>query len=201
MQKDNFFNRMTGRGELPISKMTGFHPPEDEEHEYIEKIMHKKISRELLASALWSLIGIVFIAMYIYIHIKSKSEISVYFFVTLGVFALIVIVNAYRFAVVDTKLDKIIVERKYTIKDVKVHHVMPGYGTNFGKLTVKIQDEQENVYYQEFTINRKMAKIYKNDTDTVFILIALNREKNIYSLLSRKEEKKETEKNKEAAEE
>ena len=201
MQKDNFFNRMTGRGELPISKMTGFHPPEDEEHEYIEKIMHKKISRELLASALWSLIGIAFIVMYIYIHVKSKLEISVYFFVTLGVFALIVIVNAYRFTVVDTKLDKIIVERKYTIKDVKVHHVMPGYGTNLGKLTVKIQDEQENVYYQEFTINRKMAKIYKNDTDTVFILIALDRGKNIYSLLSRKEEQKEEEKNKESAEE
>ena len=35
MQKDNFFNRMTGRGELPISKMAGLHPPEDEEHEYI----------------------------------------------------------------------------------------------------------------------------------------------------------------------
>lgn len=201
MQKDNFFNRMTGRGELPISKMTGFHPPEDEEHEYIEKIMHKKISRELLSSALWSIIGIAFVIIYIYVHIKSKLEISVYFFVTLGVFALIVIVNAYRFAIVDTKLDRIIEERKYAIKDVKVHHVMPGYGTNFGKLTVKIQDEQENVYYQEFTINRKMAKIYKNDTDTVFILIALNREKNIYSLLSRKEEQKEIEKNKEAAEE
>lgn len=201
MQKDNFFNRMTGRGELPISKMSGFHPPEDEEHEYIEKIMHKKISRELLSSALWSIIGIAFVIIYIYVHIKSKLEISVYFFVTLGVFALIVIVNAYRFAIVDTKLDRIIEERKYAIKDVKVHHVMPGYGTNFGKLTVKIQDEQENVYYQEFTINRKMAKIYKNDTDTVFILIALNREKNIYSLLSRKEEQKEIEKNKEAAEE
>lgn len=199
MQKDNFFNRMTGRGELPISKMTGFHPPEDEEHEYIEKIMHKKISRELLSSALWSIIGIAFIIIYIYVHIKSKLEISVYFFVTLGVFALIVIVNTYRFAIVDKKLDNIIKERKYTIKDVKVHHVMPGYGTNLGKLIVKIQDEKGNVYYQEFTIDRKMTKIYKHDTNTVFILIALDRNKNIYSILSRKEEQKEEEKNKEAA--
>ena len=106
----------------------------------------------------------------------------------------------YRFAVVDKKLDKIVKERKYTIRDVKVHHVMPGYGTNFGKLTVKIQDEQENVYYQEFTLNRKMAKMYKNDTDTAFILIALDRNKNIYSLLSKKEEQKK-EKSEEAAEE
>ena len=68
---------MTGRGELPISKMSGFHPPEDEEHEYIEKIMHKKISRELLSSALWSIIGIAFVIIYIYVHIKSKLEISV----------------------------------------------------------------------------------------------------------------------------
>ena len=153
---------MTGRGELPISKVAGLHPPDDEEHEYIEDIMHKKISRELLASVLWSIIGIAFIIVYIYIHVKSKS--------------------------------------KYTIRDVKVHHVMPGYGTNFGKLTVKIQDEQENVYYQEFTLNRKMAKMYKNDTDTAFILIALDRNKNIYSLLSKKEEQKK-EKSEEAAEE
>ena len=109
-------------------------------------------------------------------------------------------INTYRFAVVDKKLDKIVKERKYTIRDVKVHHVMPGYGTNFGKLTVKIQDEQENVYYQEFTLNRKMAKMYKNDTDTAFILIALDRNKNIYSLLSKKEEQKK-EKSEEAAEE
>lgn len=200
MQKDNFFNRMTGRGELPISKMAGLHPPEDEEHEYIEDIMHKKISRELLASVLWSIIGIAFIIVYIYIHVKSKSEITIYFFITLAVFAMIVIVNTYRFAVVDKKLDKIVKERKYTIRDVKVHHVMPGYGTNFGKLTVKIQDEQENVYYQEFTLNRKMAKMYKNDTDTAFILIALDRNKNIYSLLSKKEGQKK-EKSEEAAEE
>lgn len=77
---------------------------------------------------------------------------------------------------------------------------MPGYGTNFGKLTVKIQDEQENVYYQEFSLNRKMAKMYKNDTDIAFILIALDRNKNIYSLLSKKEEQKK-EKSEEAAEE
>ena len=178
---------MTGRGELLISKMAGLHPPEDEEHEYIEDIMHKKISRELLASVLWSIIGIAFIIVYIYIHVKSKSEITIYFFITLAVFVMIVIVNTYRFAVVDKKLDKIVKERKYTIRDVKVHHVMPGYGTNFGKLTVKIQDEQENVYYQEFTLNRKMAKMYKNDTDIAFILIALDRNKNIYSLLSKKE--------------
>lgn len=182
---------MTGRGELPISKMAGLHPPEDKEHEYIEDIMHKKISRELLASVLWSIIGIAFIIIYIYIHVKSKSEITIYFFVTLAVFVLIVIVNTYRFAVVDKKLDKIVKERKYVIRNVKVHHVMPGYGTNFGKLTVKIQDEQENVYYQEFTLNRKMAKMYKNDTDTVFILIVLDRDKNIYSLLNKKEEKNE----------
>ena len=79
LQKDNFFNRMTGRGELPISKVAGLHPPDDEEHEYIEDIMHKKISRELLASVLWSIIGIAFIIVYIYIHVKSKSEITIYF--------------------------------------------------------------------------------------------------------------------------
>lgn len=200
MQKDNFFNIMTGRGELPISKMAGLHPPpEDEEHEYIKNIMHRKISRELLSSVLWSIIGVAFIIIYIYIHVKSKSEITIYFFVTLTVFVLIVIVNTYRFVVVDKKLDKIVKERKYVIRNVKVHHVMPGYGTNFGKLTVKIQDEQKNVYYQEFTLNRKMAKMYKNDTDTVFILIVLDKDKNIYSLLSKKEEQKE-EKSEEVAE-
>ena len=36
-----------------------------------------------------------------------------------------------------------------------------------------------------------MAKMYKNDTDTVFILIVLDRDKNIYSLLRKKEEQKE----------
>ena len=45
-----------------------------------------------------------------------------------------------------------------------------------------------------------MAKMYKNDTDTAFILIALDRNKNIYSLLSKKEEQKK-EKSEEAAEE
>ena len=38
MQENNFVNKITGRGEKPISKMLpGFHPPDDEEHEYILK--------------------------------------------------------------------------------------------------------------------------------------------------------------------
>lgn len=49
MQENNFVNKITGRGEKPISKMPGFHPPDDEEHEYILKKIQKNLKKRRLA--------------------------------------------------------------------------------------------------------------------------------------------------------
>ena len=48
MQENNFVNKITGRGEKPISKMPGFHPPDDEEHEYILTKIHKNLKKVFL---------------------------------------------------------------------------------------------------------------------------------------------------------
>lgn len=53
MQENNFITKITGRGEIPINKMPGFHPPNNEEHEYILQRVEKNLKKEITTSVLW----------------------------------------------------------------------------------------------------------------------------------------------------
>ena len=45
MQDNSFITKMTGRGELPIGKMPGFEPPDDETHEIILERFKKQMRK------------------------------------------------------------------------------------------------------------------------------------------------------------
>ena len=77
MQENNFVNKITGRGEKPISKMPGFHTPDDEEHEYILKKIQKNLKKETVSSGSWMIVGIIIVIMYIRLYFNQHQMIRI----------------------------------------------------------------------------------------------------------------------------
>ena len=67
-----------------------------------------------------------------------------------------------------------------------IHHIMPGFGTRLGKLTVKICDASDdnvgNVYNYEFVINKKVSKAYRKNKDIVLTVIEIDKQNELYNL-------------------
>ena len=115
MQENNFVNKITGRGEKPISKMPGFHPPDDEEHEYILKKIQKNLKKETVSSGSWMIVGIIIVIMYIRMYFKSTSDDKGYILMAAGVFGVMALICAYRLFFVDKQISNIVKEKKYQI--------------------------------------------------------------------------------------
>lgn len=173
---------MTGHGEIPINKMPGFHPPNDEEHEYIFKRVEKNLKKEITTSVLWLLISLMISAFYVYMYITSTADNKKYMLVAAGVFLIMAGVSIYRLVAVDRMIDNIIENREYELRTARVRHLMPGFGTNFARTEAKIQDEQGNVYSYEFVLNRKLVKRFKKEPETEFLIVKLNEKKEMYSI-------------------
>lgn len=188
MQKNNkFIAKMTGKGEVPIENMTGFHPPDDAEHEAISKKIRKKIKREKISSCLWAAISLAFVVLYVYLIVNSDIEKKEYLALSALVFCAIAFVCIYKVVFIDTKIIKVFDSREYQLKDVNVHHLMPRFGVSLGKSIAKVSDinvidgiesEQSEtglkVYNYEFDINRELKKVYRKNHNAVFTLISMS---------------------------
>lgn len=181
MQENNFFNKIIGKGELSIKQMQGFHSPDDEEHQYITQKMQKSLIKNIVVSSLMLLISMIFTVMYIWMYFRSVVVNKEYYLVVAGVFSVITVISGYKIFFTDSMIYKIIKNCEYKLRKAKIHHVMPGVYV-FEKTPVKIQDENGNIYYYEFQLNRKMKRIYKKDVDTEFTIIELNKKKEIYCI-------------------
>lgn len=177
MQENNFVNKITGRGEKPISKMPGFHPPDDEEHEYILKKIQKNLKKETVSSGSWMIVGIIIVIMYIRMYFKSTSDDKGYILMAAGVFGVMALICAYRLFFVDKQISNIVKEKKYQVRNAKIHHIMPGFGTTFGKAEAKVQDENGTVYSYDFVLSGKIKREYKKNPETEFLLIKLDEKK------------------------
>ena len=174
MQDNSFITKMTGRGELPIGKMPGFEPPDDETHEIILERFKKQMRKETVS----------YIVMYFRMDAKADAKKGI--LVALAAFVVIVIVNIYKYVFIDKKADAIVNEKKYKVAPAMIHHIMPGFGTRLGKLTVKICDASDdnvgNVYNYEFVINKKVSKAYRKNKDIILTVIEIDKQKELYSL-------------------
>lgn len=191
MQGNNFVTKMTGRGELPIEKLQGFQSPDEETHEYILQKIKDRLSRERLSSLLWIFISAAFICLYVYLIIKSNTETKGYLVLSAIVFVIIALVCMYKMIFVDAEIKKSVENQRYRIREVNIHHLMPGFGISLGKAIAKISDEKKNVYSYEFSLSKQLRKIYKKNPNELFTIIELemdvkplrkNKTKKIYSI-------------------
>lgn len=183
MQENSFINKITGRGELPISKMPGFHPPDDEEHEYISNKVQKNLKKETVTTGLWFVVSILITIFYLYMYFMVNTTNKKYMLLAAGVFVIMSLISVYRLLFVDKVIRKIIENREYQIRNACIHHVMPGFGMNLGKTEVKMQDENGNVYCYEFVLTKKLAKQYKKQPETEFLLIKIDEKKERYGIM------------------
>ena len=182
MQENNFITKITGRGEIPINKMPGFHPPNNEEHEYILQRVEKNLKKEITTSVLWLIISLMISVFYLYMYITSNADNKKYMLIASAVFFIMARISIYRLAVVDKMVDDIIKNRKYKLRTAKIRHLMPGFGTNLAKIEAKVQDEHGNVYSYEFVLNRKLVKKFKKEPETEFLIVKLSEKKEMYSI-------------------
>lgn len=178
MQENSLIAKITGKGELPINKMSGFRTPDKEEHEVISAKITYKLRKETALAILWIGVGILFIYMYLYLFFHVNPDKKNSFLLSAAVFFIMILISLYRFFFVDLIVSKAIKDKSYTVRKVKIHHFMPGIRKN----TVKIQDEKGSVYYYEFILSHKQKKIYKKNPDAEFTIIKLDGDKDIYSI-------------------
>ena len=88
-EKNNFITKITGRGEIPINKMPGFHPPNNEEHEYILQRVEKNLKKEITTSVLWLIISLIISVFYLYMYITSNVDNKKYMLIASAVFFII----------------------------------------------------------------------------------------------------------------
>ena len=178
---------MTGRGELPIGKMPGFEPPDDETHEIILERFKKQMRKETVSTVFWTIMSLFFIITYIvmYFRMDAKADAKKGILVALAAFVVIAVVTIYKY-VFDKKADAIVNEKKYKVAPAMIHHIMPGFGTRLGKLTVKICDAGDdnvgNVYNYEFVINKKVSKAYRKNKDIILTVIEIDKQNELYNL-------------------
>lgn len=188
MQDNSFITKMTGRGELPIGKMPGFEPPDDETHEIILERFKKQMRKETVSTVFWTIMSLFFIITYIvmYFRMDAKADAKKGILVALAAFVVIAVVTIYKYVFIDKKADAIVNEKKYKVAPAMIHHIMPGFGTRLGKLTVKICDAGDdnvgNVYNYEFVINKKVSKAYRKNKDIILTVIEIDKQKELYSL-------------------
>lgn len=193
---------MTGRDEIPIEKMTGFHPPDDDEHEYILQNLRKKLKREKISSCLWIFLSLAFVGLYIHLIINSKTANKIYLILSAMVFGIIAIVCAYKVLVIDVRMRTVIENKDYQMKDVHIHHLMPNIGVSLGKAVAKVSDDEQNVYRYEFDLNKRLKRIYKKNKNATFTMMKAslrrkNQKQYILTYIPPKEENTETEEEKE----
>ena len=101
------------------------------------------------------------------------------------------LICAYRLFFVDRQIADIVKEKKYQVRNAKIHHIMPGFGTTFGKAEAKVQDENGTVYSYDFALSGKIKREYKKNPETQFLLIKLDEKKEMYNITLPKEDNQE----------
>lgn len=110
MQDNSFITKMTGRGELPIGKMPGFEPPDDETHEIILERFKKQMRKETVSTVFWTIMSLFFIITYIvmYFRMDAKADAKKGILVALAAFVVIAVVTIYKYVFIDKKADAIV---------------------------------------------------------------------------------------------
>lgn len=181
MQENQFFKKMTNKGEISIRQMMGFHEPIAYEHDYILQSTEKKSLKSFITTIFWIIICSFFMAMYLKLWSTTQTINRRYFLVAAIVFGIMICVSCYRYICIDVKIRKIVNEKEYRVKNVKIHHTMPAI-VSVGKTTVKVNDEKGNVYSYEFSLNRRLKRIYKNNPNADFTVIEFDRNKEMYGI-------------------
>lgn len=175
---------MSGKNELDIDTLTGFREPTKEEHEQLFTLINKNYKKVMISSIFWmiafSLIAIFYTVMSI---ASSNSEYSSFYGLTIFIFIFLLVSCIYKFTAIDLKTYKSIKSDDYAVRNVKIHHLMPWTGTTYGRGSAKIKDENENVYFYDFKVNKKIKKKYKENPETLFLLTKINSKKALYNLL------------------
>lgn len=191
MQENNFVNKITGRGEKPISKMPGFHPPDDEEHEYILKKIQKNLKKETVSSGSWMIVGIIIVIMYIRMYFKSTSDDKGYILMAAGVFG----VNGPDMCIspvfcrqTDFKYRK---RKKISGKKCKNPSHNAWIRNNIWKSRSKSTRRKRNRLQLRFRLERKDKKRIQKNPETEFLLIKLDEKKEMYSITLPKKDNQE----------
>lgn len=167
MQENNFVNKITGRGEKPISKMPGFHPPDDEEHEYILKKIQKNLKKETVSSGSWMIVGIIIVIMYIRMYFKSTSDDKGYILMAAGVFGVMALICAYRLFFVDKQISNIVKE-KISGKKCKNPSHNAWIRNNIWKSRSKSTRRKRNRLQLRFRLERKDKKRIQKIRNRIF---------------------------------
>ena len=106
MQDNSFITKMTGRGELPIGKMPGFEPPDDETHEIILERFKKQMRKETVSTVFWTIMSLFFIITYIvmYFRMDAKADAKKGILVALAAFVVIAVVTIYKYVFIDKNI-------------------------------------------------------------------------------------------------
>lgn len=178
----NMLSKISGKGELPIDKMPGFREPDESEAEEIEKRLKKILNRDTVTTAAWSVLALAFTVMYCGIFIARSAD-DMIILVAAGIFFVITLLGIGHILRVDVRTLKAVKARQYTLRETWIDHVVPGFSTVGGKAAAKIRDENGHVYSHEFTLNRKLKKINKEDPQKEFLVIRM--QTGLYCLLNK----------------
>lgn len=167
--RKELFKTIVGDGEVPIEQLTDF-DNDKSDRENVERLMIKNIKLDNISSLLLILTGAAFSAIYAYMYFNTYK--NPYLLTASAIFAMLVLTSIYKI-VVNKKIFKSVKNGKYDCTAVTIHHFMPEISIISGKSTVKIQDTKGNVYSYEFSLSRKLKKMYKKNPNMQFVVVSV----------------------------
>ena len=176
---NKFIKKFLGQGEMDIRDIKDLRPPTEKEKEYIKKKVEKNAKTEAVSSAFWGSVSAFFVGMYLFLVVFGEEKNRAVPLFMACVFVVLTAACWYRI-IRCREIKRKIREEKYQMKDVTIHHLVPGFSLSHA--TAKIKDEKEVVYSYEFVLNRKQKKLYKKDKNQKFLLLDVGNKKD-YSLL------------------
>lgn len=164
------FSKLAGSNELPIGRMPGFHEPGPVEAKRLGKRLKNNTRKAIATTAAWTAGSILFAAMYGRMYLGARKTV---FLAALAVFLFMSVMGILNIALVDIRTYRAVESGQYTLRNAWIDHISPGFATSGGKAAAKIRDENGNVYSHEFTLNKRLRKIYKKDPEREFLVIRL----------------------------
>ena len=168
---NKFISKLSGSGELHISKLQGFHEPDMDKK--TEKRLKKILKKNCVSTAAWATISFLFAVMYGYVYLSGEKT-GMVFLVAPIVFLVMSLMGGASFILIDLKTYKAVCGQQYEMRSVQVDHISPGFSTTGGKAAAKIKDENGNVYSHEFPMNKRLKKLIKKDPEREFFVIRVN---------------------------
>lgn len=182
MQENKFIDRILHTDEIPMKRMQGFREPTDEEHEIILNRVIKNLRKETVSMFLYSVMCIAFAIMYVVMFFRSDNKNDYIMLAVAGFFALIIVINVYKFIKVDRYVKNIVEKKDYVLRNVRIKNLELGFGPQIGKSNARVTDESGNVYGYDFVLNRKMKKIYRKNENAEFTVLKFDEKRDMYSI-------------------